>query len=123
MYDGKNYLITSDTTSHHIKNIRRENKATLLIDTVQFPTKGVRVIGKAALEEDEDKVHKLELNITERYIDDKEKAEEYVKKRESASKRLAIILVPEKVSNWDFSKNAEEKEFFKDSPVYSLNSE
>ena len=120
MYDGQNYVITSDAGSHHVKNLRRDNRATVLIDTVQFPTKGVRIKGRTALEENGNKVHSLELEITRRYISDAEKAEDYVNARESKSRRVAIIVSPEHVSNWDYSKDTKEKEFFKDSPVYSL---
>jgi hypothetical protein len=91
------------------------------IDTVQFPTKGVRIKASAALVEDEKTAHEYELMITQRYIADKKRAEDYVKSRESKSNRLAIVLTAEKVSNWDFTKDPKEKEFFKDSPVYSLN--
>lgn len=121
LYDGKNFIATSDANSYHVKNLRRNAKASMLIDTTQFPTKGVRLKGSATMNENSGNVHNYEVAITRRYIPDEKKAQEYVRKRESKSKRLAIIIIPDKISSWDFSKDKEEKEFFKDKPVYSLN--
>lgn len=121
LYDDTKYVIASDAEAHHVKNIRRKRDATLLIDTVQFPTKGVRVKGSASLNEEKEKVHDLELKITNRYIGDKKKTADYVAEREKASKRVIIIISPMKESSWDFTKDSNEKEFFNDSPIYSLN--
>jgi hypothetical protein len=53
--------------------------------------------------------HNHELEIRKRYIEEDKKAQVYVKEREGKSKRVAIVITPEKVSSWDFPRIRERK--------------
>ena len=96
-------LMNTFEDSAAVKNIKRNPKCSLLIDTTDFPYTGVHYWGSATVEgpeNDADGMGKLYTN----YRDGQEAATEYAKQLVSWGKRVYIRFTPERSTGWDFSQ-------------------
>ena len=93
--------------SQKVVNLRRDPRLTVLVATgdVYEQLKGVSITGRAELVEDPDDVLRYGEAVYERYWGElNDTAREGV--RAMGTKRVVIVVKPEKVTSWDHSKLA-----------------
>jgi PPOX class probable F420-dependent enzyme len=93
--------------SQKVVNLRRDPRLTVLVATgdVYEQLKGVSISGRAELVEDPDDVLRYGEAVYERYWGElNDTAREGV--RAMGTKRVVIVVKPEKVTSWDHSKLA-----------------
>ena len=94
-------LMNTFEDSAAVKNLKRNPKCSLLIDTPDFPAAAVHYWGSATVEgpeNDADGMGKLYTN----YMGGQEAATEYAKQLISRGKRVYIRFTPERNVGWDF---------------------
>jgi len=84
-----------------VKNLRRNPKCSLLIDTTEYPYHGVHYWGTATIEGPENDVGGM-AKMFAPYRDGEEAATEYSKQLVSWGKRVYIRFTPERKTTWDF---------------------
>jgi len=99
--DGEILLGTQDVT-RKVRNVKRNNKVTVLIDDPGPPLKGVVVYGKAELDY-ENPVPKR-ISIFERYMP-KEKAQGLAQALSGLWKLVIVRVKPEEIISYDYAKD------------------
>jgi PPOX class probable F420-dependent enzyme len=95
--------------SQKVVNLRRDPRITCLVEDGEdyFELRGVSITGKARLIEDYDEIHALGTLVTRRMAggaDLGELGDSIVDKQ--ASKRVGVVVEPDKVASWDHRKMA-----------------
>lgn len=93
-------LISTQSLQRKVANIRRDPRVTVLIDTDEFPYRGVMIRGEATLDFD-DAVGKR-VSIFERYMPDRAHAEAYARALEEKWEPVLIRVVPAKTISFDY---------------------
>jgi PPOX class probable F420-dependent enzyme len=105
--DGEIWIWTY-AKSQKVKNLERDPRATLLVETGHEYTelKGMQIEAEAELIRDTDKVVEFAKELTVRYSEGISSVEgDAAKALESqAPKRVAIRFVPKRVASWDHAK-------------------
>jgi nitroimidazol reductase NimA-like FMN-containing flavoprotein (pyridoxamine 5'-phosphate oxidase superfamily) len=103
-------VMTTFTKSQKIKNIERDPRVTLLVESggaVYSNLKGAVIYGKAELIRDTEEVVDILTRISTKTLDDpNDEAREGVRKavRGTAPKRTGIRIRPERIVSWDHNK-------------------
>jgi PPOX class probable F420-dependent enzyme len=100
-YDDGQILIATQDPSLKIRNIKRDNNVSVLIDTTDVPFKGALVYGKATLDF-EDVVQKR-IPIFER-TRSYEEAEEYARRLSDKWQCVIVRVTPERITTFDYAK-------------------
>jgi general stress protein 26 len=87
--------------SRKIRNIKRNNNVTVLIDTTEVPFKGALVYGTAEL--DYEDVISKRMAIFERRLS-REEAEIYAKRLSGKWQCVIIRITPTHIASFDYSK-------------------
>lgn len=104
--DGEIWIYTY-TKSQKVRNLERDPRATLLVETGHeyFELRGVEIEAEAEIHGDLDAVFELAKELTSRYAGgaqvDESQAEVL---RNQARKRVAIRFEPKRVASWDHRK-------------------
>jgi PPOX class probable F420-dependent enzyme len=104
--DGEIWIYTY-AKSQKVRNLEREPRATLLVETGHeyFELRGVEIEAEAEIHGDLDAVFELAKELTSRYAGgaqvDESQAEVL---RNQARKRVAIRFEPKRVASWDHRK-------------------
>lgn len=98
--DGQLLMATQDP-SRKVRNIKRNNNVTVLIDTTDVPFQGALIYGKAELDY-EDVVSKR-IPIFEKRLS-REEAETYAKRLSDKWKCVILRITPTRISSFDYSK-------------------
>ncbi len=85
------------------RNLQRDSRASLLIDSTEFPYRGVHYTGEAEVDTKESDPEEI-AEMYERYRGDYETALEYANELTSFGKRVFIRFRPSEKVTWDFSK-------------------
>ncbi len=101
--DGK-FIIPSATKSRKVKNIKRNNKVTLLIDTVKQPVKGVMIYGECEL--NFDNVREAIASVYSRGLP-LEQAEKLSNGLMKLTEWVLIEVYPQKIVSFDAAKDTE----------------
>ena len=100
-YDDGQILMATQDPSRKIRNIKRNNNVTVLIDTTEVPFKGALVYGKAEL--DYEDVIPKRVAIFERRLS-RDQAETYAKRLSGKWKCVIVRITPERIVSFDYSK-------------------
>jgi hypothetical protein len=100
-YGGGQILMATQDPSRKIRNIKRNNNVTVLIDTTEVPFKGALVYGTAELDY-EDVVPKR-VAIFERRLS-REEAETYARRLSGKWKCVIVRITPVHIASFDYSK-------------------
>ena len=100
-YQDGQILIATQDPSRKIRNIKRNNTVSVLIDIPDVPFRGALVYGKAELDY-EDIINKR-ITIFER-TRSREEAEEYARKLSTKWKCVIVRITPLDVASFDYSK-------------------
>jgi len=101
-YKGGLFFLSSQMKTRKVKNIQRDNRVTLLIDTDEIPYTGVMCYGTATLDT-EDAMHKR-IPIFQRYIG--EQAEAYAQGLADKWQPVIIQVTPTRIISFDYNKGS-----------------
>jgi len=87
--------------SHKVRNIKRNNKVTVLIDSQEPPFKCVLIYGKAEL--DYEDVNQKRIIILDKYMP-RDKAQELTQDLAHVWKPVIICVFPERIILFDYAK-------------------
>jgi general stress protein 26 len=102
LYDHGEFLLGTQTTSRKVRNIQRDNRATILIDQVEPIMQSVLVYGNAILDY-EDLVAKR-VKIIERYFESSTAAKSFVERLTKSWETVIIRVRPSQIVSVDYSK-------------------
>jgi PPOX class probable F420-dependent enzyme len=100
-YDDGEILMATQDPSRKVRNIKRNNRVSVLIDTTEVPFKGALIYGTAELDY-EDAVRKR-LPIFERRLS-REQAEVYATRLAGKWKCVILRITPQRIASFDYSK-------------------
>ncbi len=98
--DGQILMATQDA-SRKIRNIKRNNNVTVLIDTTEVPFKGALIYGTAEL--DYEDVLSKRVAIFERRLP-REDAEAYARRISSKWQCVIVRITPDRIASFDYAK-------------------
>jgi PPOX class probable F420-dependent enzyme len=104
-YNG-NPAFETFAKSQKVKNLRRDPRITVLVEDgdVYEELRGVEIVGRAIVHDDQGPLMEIAENVVERYIPVNDPADIPAVAQAMATKRVAIEVVPEKVVSWDHRK-------------------
>jgi len=102
LYERGEFLFGTQDLSRKVRNIRRDKKVTVLIDTTDPVLQGVMAYGNAVL--DYEDVLPIRVKILERYYKSPADAEVLAERLTNAWKTVIIRLKPTKIVSFDYSK-------------------
>ena len=100
-YDDGQILMATQDPSRKIRNIKRNNRVTVLIDTTDVPFKGALIYGTAEL--DYADVIRKRVAIFERRLSPEE-AETYASRLSGKWKCVIVRITPVHIASFDYSK-------------------
>jgi len=100
-YDEGQILMATQDPSRKIRNIKRNNHVTVLIDTTDVPFKGALIYGTAEL--DYEDVISKRMAIFERRLP-REQAETYARRLSGKWKCVIVRITPVHIASFDYSK-------------------
>jgi PPOX class probable F420-dependent enzyme len=100
-YDDGQILMATQDPSRKVRNIKRNNKVTVLIDTTDVPFKGALIYGTAEL--DYEDVISKRIAIFERRLS-REDAETYAQRLSGKWECVIIRITPTRIASFDYSK-------------------
>jgi PPOX class probable F420-dependent enzyme len=100
-YDQGRILMASQDPSRKVRNIKRNPRVSVLIDTTDVPFKGVLIYGTAEL--DYEDVLTKRITIFRRRLS-QEEAETYASRLSNKWKCVIIRITPERIASFDYSK-------------------
>ena len=100
-YDNGQILMATQDPSRKVRNIKRDNRVSVLIDTTEVPFKGALIYGIAEL--DYEDVVRKRIAIFERRLS-REQAEIYASRLSGKWKCVIIRITPVHIASFDYSK-------------------
>ncbi|UCF60125.1 MAG: pyridoxamine 5'-phosphate oxidase family protein [Anaerolineaceae bacterium] len=100
-YEDGQILMATQDPSRKIRNIKHNNKVTVLIDTTEVPFKGALIYGTAEL--DYEDVIPKRMTIFEKRLS-REDAKTYARRLSGKWKCVIIRITPTKIASFDYSK-------------------
>lgn len=100
-YEDGQILMATQDPSRKIRNIKRDNNVTVLIDTTDVPFKGALVYGTAEL--DYEDVITKRIAIFEKRLS-REDAETYARRLSDKWKCVILRITPVRIASFDYSK-------------------
>ncbi len=100
-YDNGQILMATQDPSRKVRNIKRNNNVTVLIDTTEVPFKGALIYGTAEL--DYEDVITKRIAIFERRLS-REDAETYARRLSGKWKCVIVRITPVHIASFDYSK-------------------
>jgi len=105
--DGEIWIYTY-AKSQKVRNLERDRRATLLVETGHEygELRGVQVEAEAEIHRDLDEVYQVARELTLRYADDISSIEGDAAEalKAQARKRVALRFIPKRVASWDHRK-------------------
>jgi general stress protein 26 len=100
-YDDGQILMATQDPSRKIRNIKRNNHVTVLIDTTEVPFKGALVYGTAAL--DYEDVIEKRIKIFEKRLS-RQDTQTYASRLSNKWQCVIIRITPTTIASFDYSK-------------------
>ncbi|MFW9925742.1 MAG: pyridoxamine 5'-phosphate oxidase family protein [Candidatus Thorarchaeota archaeon] len=101
-YSSGKVIFGSPDKSIKVKNIRRNNQVTVLVDQEGPPTRGVIIYGEAEISEEN--MDEIALEIFRRRMEET-RAREYREGLFKLTKWVAVIVTPKKIASYDYLKD------------------
>ena len=103
---GANPALETFAKSQKVRNLRRDPRFTALVEsgTAYEELRGVQIIGRAVIHEDDETLMVVCRDVARRYTGVTDPDEVEAVARIMAAKRVAVELVPEKIVSWDHRK-------------------
>lgn len=100
-YQDGQILIATQDPSRKVRNIKRNNNVSVLIDTTEVPFLGALIYGKAEL--DYDDVISKRIAIFEKRLS-REEGETYARRLSGKWKCVIVRITPDQIASFDYSK-------------------
>lgn len=100
-YEAGQILMATQDPSRKVRNIKRDNRVTILIDTTEVPFKGALIYGTAEL--DYTDVIPKRVAIFEKRLS-REEAETYANRLSDKWKCVILRITPDRIASFDYSK-------------------
>ena len=100
-YDAGQILMATQDPSRKVRNIKRNNNVTVLIDTTEVPFQGALIYGTAEL--DYEDVIPKRIAIFEKRLS-REQAETYARRISGKWKCVIVRITPVHIASFDYSK-------------------
>jgi predicted pyridoxine 5'-phosphate oxidase superfamily flavin-nucleotide-binding protein len=100
-YDDGQIIMATQDPSRKVRNIKRDNRVTVLIDTTDVPFKGALIYGAAEL--DYEDVISKRIPIFEKRLS-REDAETYAKRLSGKWQCVILRITPTSITSFDYSK-------------------
>ena len=104
IYEDGQILMATQEPSRKIRNIKRDNRVTILIDTTDVPYKGVLIYGTADLDYDDIIAKRIAIFQRRPYAPSREEGEAYARKLSSKWNCVIIRVTPTRMASFDYSK-------------------
>ncbi|MEO0564845.1 MAG: TIGR03618 family F420-dependent PPOX class oxidoreductase [Chloroflexota bacterium] len=101
--DGE-IIVSTQVIQRKVKNMQRDPRVTVLIDTCDFPYRGVMIYGEASFDHDDAMTKRI--GIFERYFGDREAAEDYARKLADKWEPVMVHIKPNKIISFDYTKGS-----------------
>ena len=101
LWEAKHLSMIIPKGSVKQRNIKRNNKVAITIDSHTTPNKGVIIEGTAKIEEYDEEINR---KICERYLDEKD-LEKYIEYSKMNFKSALLRITVRKIISWDNSKD------------------
>lgn len=104
--DGGAFVLETFTKSQKVKNLERDPRITLMLESGEeyAQLRGATIYAEAELVRDVERVHELHLKVLLRNSGDIPREILEKASRGMAPKKTAILVVPQRVISWDHSK-------------------
>lgn len=100
-YSNGEILMATQEPSRKIRNIKRNNHVTVLIDTIDVPFKGALIYGTAKL--DYEDVIQKRIAIFEKRLS-RQDAETYARRLSAKWRCVIVRITPVRIASFDYSK-------------------
>ena len=100
-YDDGQIIMATQDPSRKVRNIKRDNRVTILIDTTDVPFKGALIYGTAEL--DYEDVISKRIPIFEKRLS-RDDAETYARRLSGKWKCVILRITPTRIASFDYSK-------------------
>lgn len=101
--DGQILMATQDP-SRKVRNIKRNNKVSILIDITDVPYRGALIYGTAELDYEDIIPKRIAIFQRRSWAPTREEGEEYAQKLSNKWKCVIIRVTPERIASFDYSK-------------------
>ena len=101
--DGQ-ILIATQEPSRKIRNIKRNNQVSVLIDTTDLPFKGALVYGTAELDYEDIISKRIAIFKRRPWDTSREAGEAYARKLSDKWKCVIVRITPQHIASFDYSK-------------------
>ena len=103
-YEDGQILIATQDPSRKIRNIKRNNRVTVLIDTTDVPFRGALVYGTAELDYEDIIPKRVAIFERRPWEPSRDDAEEYARRLSDKWKCVIVRVTPERVASFDYTK-------------------
>ena len=103
-YEDGQILIATQDPSRKIRNIKRNNRVTVLIDTTEVPFRGALVYGTAELDYEDIIPKRVAIFERRPWEPSRDDAEEYARRLSDKWKCVIVRVTPERVASFDYTK-------------------
>ena len=103
-YEDGQILMGTQAPSRKIRNIKRNNKVSVLIDITDVPFRGALVYGTAELDYEDIIPKRIAIFQRRPWEPSREDAEEYATKLTNKWKGVIVRVTPQRVVTFDYSK-------------------
>lgn len=101
--DGE-VLVSTQTIQRKVRNVERDPRVTVLIDSDQMPYCGVMIYGEATLEPEG--AAERRVDIFERYFGDRDAAADYARQLAQKWEPVIMRISPTKMISFDYTKGS-----------------
>jgi nitroimidazol reductase NimA-like FMN-containing flavoprotein (pyridoxamine 5'-phosphate oxidase superfamily) len=103
-YEGGQIVIATQEPSRKIRNIKRNNNVTVLIDTTEIPYRGVLVYGTAELDYEDIIAKRIAIFERRPWAPSREEGEAYARKLSNKWQCAIVRITPLRMASFDYSK-------------------
>jgi len=100
--EGGSFLMSTFEDSGLVRNLKRNPKCSLLVDSLEWPYIGVHYWGKATIEGPENDAQAIGRLFAKYFSGDVQRATEYGGQLIGWGKRVFVRFRPERSTSWDF---------------------
>ena len=101
-YEGGKIIFGTPDESVKARNLRRDNRITVLVDSEGPPTRGVIIYGEAEITDEN--MDEIALKVFSRRMDN-QRAHDYREGLFKLTKWVAVIVTPRKIASYDYVKD------------------
>lgn len=104
IYEDGQIIMASQEPSRKIRNIKRNNKVSVLIDSTEVPFKGVLIYGTAELDYEDVLAKRVAIFRRRPWAPSAENGEAYARKLAQKWRGVIVRVTPERIVSFDYAK-------------------